>query len=587
MKQILPALAFILLSWTACAAAKPNILVVLADDMGWGDLEQNGNPDVSTPHLDALAAEGVRFDRFYVSPVCSPTRAEFLTGRYHPRAGIRGTSRGGERMDLDERTIADVFRAAGYATACFGKWHGGAASPYHPNARGFEEFYGFCSGHWGDYFDPQLEHNGTMVKGEGFVADDFTNRAAAYITRQHEAGKPFFVFLAFNTPHSPMQVPDTWWEKFRDKKITQPVPGPKGKSPNHTRAALALCENIDWNVGRLLAKLDELGIAGNTVVLFFSDNGPNGHRWNGGMKGIKGSVDEGGVRSPLLARWPGRIPKGQTITPIAAAIDLLPTLSNIANIPLDGTQQLDGISLVPLLTNPDSAAPRWPDRTIFSSWNGKVSARTARFRIDPDGQLFDMLADPGQKSNVAAKHPEIAHRMSASIDDWRATLPTNPVEDPRPFVIGHADVPSTWLPADDARSSGGIRRSSIHPNCSYFLNWKTTQDRIMWDVEVGVAGHYEAELWYACPEQDIGSTIELSLGDIRLTGKATTAHDPPARGREMERDPRTESYAKDFRPLKLGTMKLENQTGTLTLRALEIPGNQVMEFRLLTLRRIE
>ena len=578
----------LLLASTLLGNAKPpNILVILADDMGWGDLGIHGNMDVATPNLDTLARQGVSFDRFYVSPVCSPTRAEFLTGRYHPRAGVRGTSGGGERMNADERTMADVFKAAGYATACFGKWHGGADFPYHPNARGFEEFYGFCSGHWGDYFAPQLEHNGAMVKGEGFVIDDFTNRAAAYISRQHQAGKPFFVFLALNTPHSPMQVPDEWWEKFRDKELKHRVPSSKRTNLQHTRAALALCENLDWNVGRLLARLDELSIADDTLVLFFSDNGPNGHRWNGGMKGIKGSVDEGGVRSPLFVRWPGRLPKGKTAAPIAAAIDLLPTLAGIAEVPLQGTKPLDGINLAPLLVDPEKASPNWPDRTIFSFWNGKVSARTNRFRLDPEGKLFDMIADPGQKIDVAAKHLETSGQMKAAVAEWRANVLTEPVADPRPFVIAHPDVPWTRLPADDATAHGGIRRSSIHPNCSYFRNWTNTGDRITWEVEVAMAGRYDVELWYACPEPDVGATIELSLGRNRLTGKVTIAHDPPERGREMERDPRTESYAKEFRPFKLGTITLEKESGTLALRALEIPGRQAMEFRLLTLTRVE
>ena len=154
------------------AAARPNVLVILTDDQGWGDLGLNGNRNLSTPHIDSLARDGARFSRFYVCPVCSPTRAEFLTGRYHPRGGVYSTSAGGERLDLDEQTIGDVFRRAGYATAAFGKWHNGMQPPYHPNSRGFAEFYGFCSGHWGNYFSPPLEHNGRLVRGNGFCIDE-------------------------------------------------------------------------------------------------------------------------------------------------------------------------------------------------------------------------------------------------------------------------------------------------------------------------------------------------------------------------------------------------------------------------------
>ena len=179
---------------------KPNIVILLADDQGWGDLSWNVNTNVSTPNIDRIAQEGASFNNFYVQPVCSPTRAEFLTGRYASRVGVYSTSAGGERIDLDETTIADIFKKAGYKTGAFGKWHSGMQYPYHPNARGFEEFYGFCSGHWGNYFDPMLEHNGDIVQGEGFLADDLTSKAIRFIDQNKDA--PFFVYIPFNTPHS-------------------------------------------------------------------------------------------------------------------------------------------------------------------------------------------------------------------------------------------------------------------------------------------------------------------------------------------------------------------------------------------------
>jgi len=200
---------------------RPNILVILSDDQGWGDLSLNGNTNLSTPHIDALARSGALFDRFYVCPVCSPTRAEFLTGRYHPRGGVHGVSTGGERLNLDERTIADVFKSAGYATAAFGKWHNGSQYPYHPNARGFDEYYGFTSGHWGAYFDPPLDHNGQPVTGHGYLADDLTDHAMAWIESQKD--HPFFCYLPLNVPHSPMQVPDEYWNKFADATASPTV----------------------------------------------------------------------------------------------------------------------------------------------------------------------------------------------------------------------------------------------------------------------------------------------------------------------------------------------------------------------------
>ena len=565
------------------AAPQPNIVVILTDDQGWGDLSLNGNTNLATPHIDRLAREGAMFDRFFVCPVCSPTRAEFLTGRYHPRAGVFSTSAGGERMDLDETTIAQVFKAAGYATAAFGKWHNGMQHPYHPNARGFDEFYGFCSGHWGDYFSPLLEHNGQLARGEGFVIDDFTNRAMQFI-EQH-CDQPFFCYLPFNTPHSPMQVPDRWWNKFRDKRLEMHHRDPGRERPQHIRAALAMCENIDWNVGRLLRKLDELQLADNTIVIYFTDNGPNGYRWNGGMKGRKGSTDEGGVRSPLLVRWPKRIARGLQVEQVGAAIDLLPTLAALAGVPLIGQHPLDGMDLSPVLLGQEKKSETSDERIVFSHWKGRVSARTQRFRLDDKGRLFDMVADPGQHSDVASTYPRQAESLRAAVADWkREVLDGYPSK--RPFLIGHPRFQYTQLPARDGTAHGGIQRSNRFPNCSFFRNWTNTEDRITWDVEVGANGEYEVELYYTCPKSDVGSIIELSLGDSRITGKIAEPHDPPLAGHENDRVPRTESYVKDFRSMRLGTIQLKaGQTGTLTLRALEVPGKQVMEFRLLMFHR--
>ena len=404
-------------------AKLPNIVVILTDDQGWGDLSLSGNKNLATPHIDSLARDGASFERFYVCPVCSPTRAEFLTGRYHPRGGVYSTSAGGERLDLDEKTIADTFKAAGYTTGAFGKWHNGMQYPYHPNGRGFDEYYGFCSGHWGDYFSPPLEHNGRIVQGEGFCIDDFTNKAMELMEKANKADKPFFTYLPYNTPHSPMQVPDRWWNKFKDKKISMHNRDPKKENLPHLRCALAMCENIDWNVGRILKKLDELKIADDTIVVFFHDNGPNGVRWNGDMKGRKGSTDEGGVRSPLLVRWPGRIPKGTELKPIAAVIDLLPTLADCAGIPVVSKKKLDGRSLKPLLLGQKG---RWKERIIFSHWKGRVSARTQTHRLDHTGKLFDMTADLGQRKDISKTNLALATRLREEVARWKETEQRRP-----------------------------------------------------------------------------------------------------------------------------------------------------------------
>jgi arylsulfatase A-like enzyme len=560
---------------------RPNILVILADDQGWGDLSVNGNTNIRTPNIDSLARDGALFDRFFVCAVCAPTRAEFLTGRYHARGGVRGVSTGQERLNIDEKTMADAFKAAGYATGAFGKWHNGSQWPYHPNARGFDEYYGFTSGHWGEYFNPPLEHNGKFVRGKDYIADDLTDHALAFIKQNRS--RRFFCYLPFNTPHSPFCVPREYWDRFKDKPITMRArPGDK-EELDVTRCALAMCENIDWNVGRLLRALDELRLRGDTIVIYFSDNGPNTWRWNGGMKGRKGSVDEGGVRAPFMIRWPGRIKAGTRVGEITGAIDLLPTLTSLAHVPRAGDKPLDGKDLSPLLLGTGGTGP---DRMIFSHQNAKVSVRTQQYRLDDRGALFDMVADPGQNTNIAKQRPEVAARLTQAVAQWREeVLPKGP--DDRPFPVGHPGFPMTPLPARDGVPYGNVRRSAGAPNCSYFVNWISPQDRMTWDVEVLTSGDYDVAIYYTCPAADAGSTIELSFNGGQVQGKVLPAWDPPLiTDQDTIPRPAGESTMKEFRPLSLGTMHLERGRGPLTLQALTVAGKQVMDVRLVTLTRV-
>jgi arylsulfatase A-like enzyme len=558
------------------AAEKPNVVVILADDQGWGDLSCNGNSNLRTPHIDSLARDGARFERFFVQPVCSPTRAEFLTGRWHPRCGVRGVSTGQERLDLDERTIAEAFKKAGYATGCFGKWHNGTQYPYHPNGRGFEEYYGFTSGHWGEYFSPPLDHNGKDVKGKGYITDDLTGRAVDFLQKNAAAGKPSFCYLALNTPHSPMQVPDEYWRRF-DKKPLK-LTGEKKEDPDHTRAALAMCENIDANVGRMLAALKKQNLEENTIVLYFSDNGPNGPRWNSGMKGRKGSTDEGGVRSPLHVRWPGKIKPGAVVTPIGAAVDLYPTLIDLAGISRVGEKPFDGISLAPWLVGKNPPAP---DRVLFQHWGGRTSARSQKYRLDAANQLFDLSQDPGQQRNIAGSNQDETKRLMDAVYYWRRdVLGELPKGDDRPFPVGYAEFPRTVLPARDGVPHGGVKRSASAPNCSFFTAWTNPEDRMTWAIDVHTAGRYEAVIHYTCAAADTGSSVELAVHGATWTGTIRESHDPPLRGKEHDRVSRgAESYVKDFRALSLGVVELPAGRGTLTLRALKVPGKRVADVR--------
>ncbi len=566
----------------ARSSDRPNVIVILTDDQGWGDLSLNGNTNLATPNIDGLAAAGLQFDRFFVCPVCSPTRAEFLTGRYHSRSGVFSTSAGGERIDLDEMTIAETFRKAGYATGAFGKWHNGMQYPYHPNGRGFDEYYGFCSGHWGDYFSPPLEHNGKLVRGSGFVIDDFTNRAIEFMEKHRD--QPFFAYLPFNTPHSPMQAPERFWKKFKDANLEMRHRDPKREKIEHTRAALAMCENIDWNVGRILKKLDEWQIAENTIVVYFCDNGPNGSRWNGDMKGRKGSTDEGGVRSPLLIRWPNHAPAGKKIEPIGAAIDLLPSLAALCNIQVASKKPLDGIDLSPVILGKRDTMP---DRTIFSHWRGRVSARTQTYRLDNAGKLFNLARDPGQRNDVSKKHPKITAKLRSQVDAWKSNVMAEDTRANRTFPIGHRDYRYTQIPARDGVPTGEVKRSNRFPNCSYFLNWVNPDDTIEWNADVAESGRYQVDIFYACPADDVGSEVELSINGAALRSKITQAHDAPVRGGEHDLLKRQESYVKDFRRMTMGTVELKKGKGPLLLKALNMPGKQVMEFRLLQFIRLD
>lgn len=594
----------------AAEARRPNVVVLLADDQGWGDLGVTGNLAVRTPAIDSLARDGASLDRFYVCPVCAPTRAEFFTGRYHPRGGVRGVSTGQERLNLDEKTIADAFKAAGYATGAFGKWHNGSQWPYHPNARGFDEYYGFTSGHWGEYFDPPLDHNGRRVRGTGYIVDDLVSHALAFIEQNKD--RPFFCYVPFNTPHTPFAVPDKYWQRFKDKPITQRGPDGEREDIDGTRCVLAMTENLDDNVARILRRLDELNLADNTIVVYFSDNGPAASRWNGGMKGKKATTDEGGVRAPFFIRWPGKIKSGAVVKEITGAIDLLPTLTQLADIKRVGDKPLDGKDISPLLVGRGGAP--WPERMIFSVQNGNVSVRTPQYRLDQRGGLYDMIADPGQGRDIAAEKPEVARALAAAVVDWRrdvlgtlaaggtvapggkgknkakgaggATAGLPP--DDRPLTVGYAEFPVTPLPARDAVPHGTLKRSASAPNSSYFVNWASRDDSITWDIEVHTSGTYDVMIDYTCPLADAGSTVELSFNGATLAGKVTPGWDPPLyTNQDTIPRPPAESRMKEFHPLSLGTITLEKGRGVLTLRAKEIAGKTVMDMRQvnLTLRK--
>ncbi len=577
-------LACLILVFAFTGEAKPpNVLIFLTDDQGWGDLSVNGNTNLSTPNIDSLARDGVTLENFYVCAVCAPTRAEFLTGRYYPKTGVSGVSRGEGRINPDETTIADIFQSAGYATGAFGKWHNGTQSPYHPNDRGFDEYYGFTSGHWGHYFSPPLDHNGAKVRGEGYVVDDFTNHAIGFIEENQD--KPFFCYLPYNTPHSPMMIDDEFYNKFTKLDPAMRHRDLEKEDLAMTRAALAMCENIDWNVGRVLKRLDELKLSEDTIVVYFSDNGPNSFRWNGGMKGKKGNIDEGGVRSPFFIRWPGRIPAGEKMLPVSAGLDLLPTLTALSEVSYDDSLDLDGRDLSALLLGKGDSEL---SRSLFSIRKKQVSVRTDQFRMDASGKLFNIANDRGQTKDVSGQHPELVARLQAEAKQFNAEMqPHFTASADRPFTVGYAN--STTLPARDGIEHGTIKRSSKAPNNSFFENWTSKDDSITWSIDVGDAGDYRAIVYYTCAEGDVGTTIRIGVdeSDAGTKAKVTESFDPPLYDKLKERVEESHYFVKDFKPLSLGTIRLEKGRATLRLNALEIVGKEAINVHSLELLRVK
>ena len=391
-----------------------------------------------------------------------------------------------------------------------------------------------------------------------------------------------------------MCIRDRYWDRFKNIDLTQKgtlsktpddkYSGINNKDENHSKAALAMSENIDWNVGRIIKTLKSLKIFENTIIIYLSDNGPNGHRWNGGMKGIKGSTDEGGTRSPMIISWKGNIPEGKQVNKIASAIDLLPTLIDLTGIKSKPNNKLDGLSLRQLIYQEDIS---WPDRYIYSYWRGKLSLRSQEFRLDNKNRLYKMKEDPNQLKNVSTSYKETFDVMTEAKIKWENELLINiKAKDKRAFIIGHPDLKNTQIPARDAKSNGLIKRSNYYPNCSYMTNWVNIDDFITWDAEVAEDGKFEVIVYYTCAKDALGSEIELSFSDSNISKRITKFHNPKEYGRENDRSQRIESYVKDFIPLKMGTIDLKKGKGTLMLKGLKMAGKELIDFRLLMLKRI-
>jgi len=414
------------------APTRPNIILVMPDDQGYGDLSFTGNPVLKTPHLDGFAKQSVRFTDFHVSPTCAPTRAALMTGRHEFKNGVSHTIHERERMTLKARTIAQMLKKSGYTTGIFGKWHLGDEAEYQPDRRGFDEVFIHGAGGIGQtyagscgdapnnsYFDPAILHNGRFVKTKGYCTDVFFNQAVKWMDEKRQGRAPFFTYITPNAPHSPLDVPDEYFNRY------------KGKVPDNAAKFFGMVENIDDNFGALLKKVDEWGLAENTLIIFMSDNGGTaGVRiFNAGMRGSKNTPYQGGTRAPSFWRWPASFSGNVDCPALTAHIDIFPTFAEIAGAKLNSalTKQVEGRSLVPLLKNPKAD---WQDRffvTHIGRWErGRVadakhsnsSIRDSRFTLVNDKELYDLKTDYGETTNVIEQHPDAVARLRGAYDQW-------------------------------------------------------------------------------------------------------------------------------------------------------------------------
>ncbi len=570
-------LAPIIFSCTESKSSQPNVLFILTDDQGWGDMSSHGNEILETPTLDQLAKDGAEFENFYVSPLCAPTRASLLSGRYHLKTGATSVSNGLEIMDAEETTLAELFKANGYETGIFGKWHNGSHYPNRPTDQGFDEFIGFCAGHWSNYFDTKLDSGITEIQSKGYITDFLTDKAIDFIERKKD--KPFFCYVPFNAPHSPFQVPDKYFDKYKAKGLD-----------NELASIYGMVENVDDNIKRLLDKLETSGLAENTLVIFMTDNGPNSHRYNGHMKGVKGKVDEGGVRVPALFKWPEKIKEGKKIESIAAHIDLYPTLAELCHLKSIPGRTLDGQSQASLLLGKSEKAEK--DRELFTHVafldkelkDNPGALRTNQFRFVYKGEqpeLYDMILDPSQQKDIAGENIDLTQGFYEKYLKWfkESSVNFQPV---KPTFVNTEYVE---LPTYEAQFSGNLQYEEGHGWAHDWLkNWTSETDQMSWLISSDKPVEMRAYIRYTCPEGQTGSTVQLSSQQNKVTATISNAFDE-APLESPDRVKRKEAYEKNWAEMEIGLIKIEEGEYPLVLSALDIPNKEVAEVKSLVLRK--
>jgi arylsulfatase A len=574
-------LFFMMGMFVGMAQQRPNVLLILADDMGYGDLGIHGNRMIQTPVLDRLAKQGMEMKRFYVSPLCAPTRASILTGRYHLSTGVISVSKGLEVMQAKAFTLAELFDANGYANGIFGKWHNGAHYPNRAIDQGFDEHFGFSAGHLSNYFDPVLEKNGEEIPTKGYITDLLTDAAIGFMKDQQLKGKPFFCYVPFNAPHSPFQLPDAYFNKYASMGLDARLASIYG-----------MVEHMDHSIGRLLDHLKKSGLEEQTIVIFLSDNGPNGERYNAGLKGTKGSVLEGGIRVPFFIRWPGKIAPSSGSNIPAAHIDIFPTLQSLCSLKSDEKIKPDGLDLSSLVLGASSFS--MPSRSIFSHVNqmtlplvphpGSMLMEGMRYARDKSGfHLYAIGDDPESNVNQYDSTLPLVKRMDSLYNAWFSQQLSG-MNETRPIILSEKGAE---LPAYEADVTSGIGFKEGHAWAhDWISDWHSITDSISWKVDCIKSGTYAISMEYLCPNDETGSTVELSFASIKKRFRITNGFQSDTI-QGYDRFPRIEApEMKSWGNMWIGNFPLEKGLQSLSLKAVQIPAHQVAAFRRLRVQFI-
>ena len=472
-------LLILFISCTKQVEQKPNIILIITDDQGYGDIGYNGNPHIKTPNLDLLATNSMRFNNFYVSPVCAPTRSSLLTGRYSLRTGVTDTYNGGAMMSNDETTLAEILKENNYQTGIFGKWHLGDNYPFRPTDQGFHESLIHLSGGIGQvgdftnyykgnrsYFDPILWHNNEQKKYEGYCSDIFTDEAIKFI--EENKSNQFFCYLSFNAPHTPLQVPDKYYDLYKNvdpsvisesEKISMTE-----KNVLDAKRIYGMVTNIDDNVGKLVSKLKELNIDKNTILIFMTDNGPQQFRYVSNLRGLKSSVYNGGIKVPFYLSYPKIHDAGLDLDNFSAHIDVLPSLLDLCDIETPKNIKIDGKNFLNKSRE---------ERSFFSYWTRKspelyqnMSLNKGNYKLVGNTnydspierfELFDIDNDPYEMENLIENKKELAIQMKLEMDNiYNELINSKNIKNKPRIIIGSEFENPTYLNRNDASGQRGI-----------------------------------------------------------------------------------------------------------------------------------